>query len=247
MADHAGLTNQPTNDDRIMTRCPSCGASSLFVGSGGHLTCSVIGCKEPGVGSAIANMRQENCRLRTIVNDLVNAAGAFITDPYTYVGEGVSIPIVMRVKAGKIQRLAAAVDRAKKEMGTCQKSGATESKEVRAAITRIATTKAPQVATESASLATIQKPSESGDATACTGDIVKPTEADREMAMEWWQTPTAPPGDEIGDLASLIARVRGAERDRMVGVVSGLLRAFDFSAQHNASIREAVRAIREAR
>ena len=27
--------------------CPACGMSSLFVGNGGHITCGVIGCKDP--------------------------------------------------------------------------------------------------------------------------------------------------------------------------------------------------------
>jgi len=33
----------------IVTPCPSCGRRTLFIGAGGHLTCSVIGCKEPSV------------------------------------------------------------------------------------------------------------------------------------------------------------------------------------------------------
>lgn len=37
---------------KIADRCPTCGAQSLFIGSGGWLTCSVIGCKEPGVSVA---------------------------------------------------------------------------------------------------------------------------------------------------------------------------------------------------
>lgn len=42
---------------RINTRCPSCGSSTLFVAEGGHLTCSLIGCKQPGVERAIAELR----------------------------------------------------------------------------------------------------------------------------------------------------------------------------------------------
>lgn len=38
---------------KIIDPCPSCGAQSLFIGMGGYLTCSVIGCKEPGVTAAI--------------------------------------------------------------------------------------------------------------------------------------------------------------------------------------------------
>lgn len=40
-----GATPQP----RIETPCPACGARSVFIGAGGHLTCAVIGCPDPGV------------------------------------------------------------------------------------------------------------------------------------------------------------------------------------------------------
>lgn len=43
--------------ERINTRCPSCGSSTLFVAEGGHLTCSLIGCKQPVVERAIAELR----------------------------------------------------------------------------------------------------------------------------------------------------------------------------------------------
>lgn len=36
------------NHPRIRGRCPSCGAESLFLGAQGYVTCSVIGCKDPG-------------------------------------------------------------------------------------------------------------------------------------------------------------------------------------------------------
>jgi len=34
---------------RIADKCPTCGVQSLFIGTGGHLTCSSLQCKEPGV------------------------------------------------------------------------------------------------------------------------------------------------------------------------------------------------------
>lgn len=40
---------------RITTPCPSCGSESLFIGGGGHLTCAVLRCRQPGVASAIAD------------------------------------------------------------------------------------------------------------------------------------------------------------------------------------------------
>jgi len=50
---------------KITTPCPACGAQSLFIGDGGHLTCSVVGsdhgayrgCPEPGVESEINNLK----------------------------------------------------------------------------------------------------------------------------------------------------------------------------------------------
>lgn len=49
---------------RIATRCPSCGGQTLFVGAGGHLTCSVLGCKEPDVEAAIEALKEERDALR---------------------------------------------------------------------------------------------------------------------------------------------------------------------------------------
>ena len=39
--------------------CPSCGAKTLFIGEGGHLSCSGTKCKEPSVEAAIANAIKE--------------------------------------------------------------------------------------------------------------------------------------------------------------------------------------------
>ena len=39
--------------DKIVTPCPSCGRTTLFIGNGGHLTCSLLGCKQPSVERAI--------------------------------------------------------------------------------------------------------------------------------------------------------------------------------------------------
>lgn len=35
----------------VQGRCPSCHAESLFLGSNGYVTCSVIGCKAPGAAT----------------------------------------------------------------------------------------------------------------------------------------------------------------------------------------------------
>lgn len=42
---------------RITTRCPSCGHQSLFIGSGGRLTCSWLECKDPGLELAIEKVK----------------------------------------------------------------------------------------------------------------------------------------------------------------------------------------------
>jgi hypothetical protein len=49
-------------EPRINTPCPACGSRTLFIGEGGHLTCSLIGCKQPGVERAIAELRPSQAR-----------------------------------------------------------------------------------------------------------------------------------------------------------------------------------------
>lgn len=58
------MNDQP----RIVTRCPSCGHQTLFIGSGGHLTCSWLECRDPGVESAIEALRAERDRFDTRLN-----------------------------------------------------------------------------------------------------------------------------------------------------------------------------------
>lgn len=48
-----------SRSQEIVTPCPACGARSLFIGEGGHLTCGVIGCKDPSVESAVEKMQRE--------------------------------------------------------------------------------------------------------------------------------------------------------------------------------------------
>lgn len=49
-----------TMDDqpKIADRCPSCGGS-LFIGTGGWITCSNLGCKEPGLTRAIEALKKK--------------------------------------------------------------------------------------------------------------------------------------------------------------------------------------------
>ena len=51
-----GEVYQP-NQPRIADRCPTCGWQSLFIGAGGWLTCSVIGCKRPALQQGIEDLR----------------------------------------------------------------------------------------------------------------------------------------------------------------------------------------------
>lgn len=55
---------------RLADRCPSCGAQTLFIGSGGWLTCSVIGCKSPSVSTTIGDLR-EAAAARPILDKLI--------------------------------------------------------------------------------------------------------------------------------------------------------------------------------
>lgn len=42
---------------RIADRCPSCGHATLFIGTGGWITCSWLACKEPGLSRAIQALK----------------------------------------------------------------------------------------------------------------------------------------------------------------------------------------------
>jgi hypothetical protein len=49
MSDERYANDPPMRYPRVRGRCPSCQASdTLFLGSGGYVTCSVLGCKDPG-------------------------------------------------------------------------------------------------------------------------------------------------------------------------------------------------------
>lgn len=44
---HGWKGSVPESAPVIKTPCPACGLKSLFIGSGGHLTCANLSCKEP--------------------------------------------------------------------------------------------------------------------------------------------------------------------------------------------------------
>jgi len=48
-----------TPSPKIVDRCPSCNsAGTLFIGTGGYLTCSLLGCPQPSMGRAITALRK---------------------------------------------------------------------------------------------------------------------------------------------------------------------------------------------
>lgn len=70
----------------MVDKCPSCGSTgTLFIGAGGYLTCSLIGCPQPGVGRAIAQLHEHVRILREALEDI---AGMGISlDPKIYNAE----------------------------------------------------------------------------------------------------------------------------------------------------------------
>lgn len=53
MPERSGPPAYGSDLERVVGRCPACGSNSLFVGSGGYLTCSVLGCCEPDAASTL--------------------------------------------------------------------------------------------------------------------------------------------------------------------------------------------------
>lgn len=46
-------------DVRIRPDCPACGGSSLFLGTGGWLTCSYVDCPDPALAISILDAERE--------------------------------------------------------------------------------------------------------------------------------------------------------------------------------------------
>lgn len=48
------MSNPTRLDDRhVEGRCPACGHRSLFLGSGGYVTCSIVECKRPSAAADV--------------------------------------------------------------------------------------------------------------------------------------------------------------------------------------------------
>ena len=57
------MTYDAAVEQRITTPCPSCGSRTLFIGAGGHLICSLLGCKDPSMERAHQAALDEIARL----------------------------------------------------------------------------------------------------------------------------------------------------------------------------------------
>jgi hypothetical protein len=68
---------------RIETRCPACGHQTLFLGSGGHLTCSWVGCPEPSVSAAVEQLqgRPSMAQIEALPRHIVEFSGFALSDP----------------------------------------------------------------------------------------------------------------------------------------------------------------------
>lgn len=82
---------------RIADRCPCCGGQTLFIGAGGWLTCSVIGCKAPGAASDL----------------LAQALARYAPKPETLADVAREAAEALRGNAALSARLLAAVEREK--------------------------------------------------------------------------------------------------------------------------------------
>lgn len=50
------------NFPKVQGKCPACGRESLFLASGGYVTCSIIGCTNPSAADeALAAMQETDC------------------------------------------------------------------------------------------------------------------------------------------------------------------------------------------
>ena len=68
---HGWRGTKPDDGEQIADPCLSCGTKSLFIGSGGHLTCARVpvhggsdGCKQPALADQIASLTRQNAALR---------------------------------------------------------------------------------------------------------------------------------------------------------------------------------------
>lgn len=89
--EHGWRGTVPENGKRIVTPCPSCGRRCLFIGTGGHLTCSYLGpeCREPAVERMIESIKaklatrdREVAELREALGKAVEAGEFILTEHF---------------------------------------------------------------------------------------------------------------------------------------------------------------------
>ena len=89
---HGWRGRAPKDGERIVTPCPACGLQSLFIGDGGHLTCSVVpgrdsrGCLSPSVEETVGALKQraekaeaERDEARATLNEAIELLDECIT------------------------------------------------------------------------------------------------------------------------------------------------------------------------
>lgn len=57
----------------IANRCPACGHRSLFLGSGGWLTCGWLECRSPSIDGALQQAREDIIRASQLEHELDEA------------------------------------------------------------------------------------------------------------------------------------------------------------------------------
>lgn len=59
--------------ETIRNRCPACGHDTLFIGSGGWLTCSWLQCRNPGLDGAFEQAREDIIRASQLQHEVDEA------------------------------------------------------------------------------------------------------------------------------------------------------------------------------
>lgn len=78
LAEGALIALKRLRDPKIATPCPACHHTSLFIGSGGHLICSWLGCQEPSVEEEVQKLQSEVKHQRllyTLVESFISSTG----------------------------------------------------------------------------------------------------------------------------------------------------------------------------
>lgn len=72
---HGWRGTVPDEGERIVTPCPACGARSLFIGAGGHLTCARVpsdfgnGCESPSVEETVNALKAQVAELKKALSE----------------------------------------------------------------------------------------------------------------------------------------------------------------------------------